>query len=266
MRILCVDDEVLVLRLTMDLCHELRQNPEVTGFTRALDALEWLETNAADIILLDINMPDMDGITLATKIKEKHPDTAIVFVTGYSEYAVDAFNLHASGYLLKPMSAERLAEEVDYALSRKPERRQGRIVVKTFGDFDLIVDGKVVYFSRTKSKELLAYLVDRQGRSVTRAALFAALWEEGMYDRSKQKYLDVVIRSLRDTLAKYDAGEILEMGKGGLRIREDKIDCDLYRLLEGDADAINSYRGEYMSSYPWASLTEAYVDRVRNHL
>ena len=49
-------------------------------------------------------------------------------------------------------------------------------------------------------------------------------------------------------------------------IREDKIDCDLYRLLEGDADAINSYRGEYMSSYPWASLTEAYVDRVRNHL
>ena len=116
-------------------------------------------------------------------------------------------------------------------------------------------------FARAKSKELLAYLVDRQGSSVTRAEAFSALWEDGFYDRSMQKQLDVILRSLRSTLEEAGVADVLEVQRGSVRVRPELISCDLYRFLAGDVDAVNAYRGEYMSSYAWAELTEAYIER-----
>lgn len=100
MTIICIDDEKLVLDLTVSLCRELPVNPEVKGFQRAADVLSWLRDNTADIALTDINMPDMNGLVLAAKLKKQCPDMKIIFLTGYSEYAVDAFKLHASGYII----------------------------------------------------------------------------------------------------------------------------------------------------------------------
>lgn len=273
MLVICVDDEKLVLQLTVTMCQELTQITDVKGFTQAKEALLWLDTHKADIALLDINMPNMDGIALAAKMKEKCPDISIIFLTAYAKYAVEAFALHVSGYLLKPINRERLSAEIDYAIKNRAMRfiqsssqnspvKPPHIMVKTFGNFDILVDGKVVAFPRSKSKELLAYLVDKQGSSITRAEAFALLWEDGMYDRSMQKQLDVIIRCLRSTLKEYGISEVLEMQRGSLRICPEQFDCDLYRFFNGDINAINSYRGEYMSSYSWASLTEAYMDRI----
>ena len=165
------------------------------------------------MVLLDINMPVMDGITLAMRIKECSPDTAIIFLTGYSQYAVDAFRLHASGYLLKPVSPEQLRIETDYALSHRrqaaPPRRASHVQARTFGEFELLVDGSPVLFSRATAKELLAYLVERQGSAVTRKDVFSAIWRDRPYDRAMQKQLDVTIRSLRDTLQEYGIQDLL---------------------------------------------------------
>ena len=68
--------------------------------------------------------------------------------------------------------------------------------------------------------------------------------------------LDVYIRSLRDTLREYGAEQIMEIEKGVLRVKPDTFSCDAYLFFSGDADTINAYRGEYMSSYSWASMTE----------
>ena len=258
MRIICVDDEELVLQLTVSLCRELPEVEDVQGFSKAKDALKYLKTNPADIALLDIDMPDMNGILLAKKIKETNSNTAIVFLTGYSQYAVDAFNIRANGYLLKPISKSRLAEEIAYITKEKKER-PSHIRIRTFGNFDLIVDGKTVHFGRSKAKELFAYLVDRQGYGVKRSEAFAILWEDRLYDRSMQKQLDVIIRSMKDTLNEYEIGEIFESKNGLMRIDTEKVDCDFYRFLQGDSDAINSYRGEYMNSYSWAEMTEAFM-------
>ena len=162
---------------------------------------------------------------------------------------------------VKPISKERLYQEVEYALSGKHQKRHSHILVQTFGNFDVFVEGKTVTFTRSKSKELLAYLIDRQGSSITRAEAFSILWEDEFYDRAKQKQLDVIIRSLRTTLREYEISDIVEMQGGTLRVIPEMLDCDLYRLFEGDVDTLNDYRGEYMSSYSWASLTEAYIDR-----
>ena len=264
MQIICVDDETLILELTVSMCAGLPQKPEVRGFQKANDALQWLREHRVDIVILDINMPDMNGIVLAAKIKEIRPDAAIIFLTGHAEYALDAFGLHASGYLLKPVSGEKLAAEIEYAMRDRPkEGEKPRVFIRTFGEFDVFVDGEPVVFNRARAKELLAYLVDRQGGLVTRASIFAALWEDGLYNRSMQKQLDVMIRSLRNTLEEYGVGDILKLHRGSLRVDPEKFECDLYRFFKGDIDAVNSYHGEYMNAYSWASLTESYMGRLK---
>ena len=262
MKIICVDDERVLMEETVSMCLELPEIREAKGFTKAVQALEWLKENGADLALLDIDMPDINGLELAANMKRISPDTAIIFLTGYAHYALDAFRVHASGYLLKPVSKEALQKDIQYVLSYKErhkngiQEKQNRVVIKTFGAFDVYVNGQQVKFHIAKCKEILAYLVDRQGGSVTRAELAAILWEDRLYDRKLQKQLDVYIRSLRDTLQEYQISDILELKRGTLRMVPEKTECDVFRFFAGDTDAVNAFRGEYMSAYSWASITE----------
>lgn len=261
MKAICVDDEPLVLQLTTTLCRELPMLDDVRSFLKTADAIASIKEEPADLAILDIDMPDMNGIELAIALKEIDPDIRILFITGYAQYAVEAFAIHASGYLLKPVNKEQLENEVAHALSGVRETRKARVFANTFGNFDLFVDGKPVSFGRTKARELMAYLIDRQGVQVNRKTIFSAMWEEGFYDRSMQKQLDVIIRSLKSTLEENGISDILEMQNGMLRVVPEKFDCDLYRFFAGDVDAINSFHGEYLSDYSWASITEAYIAR-----
>ena len=83
MRVLCVDDERLLMEDTVNLCQGLDLIDEAVGFTRPADALEYLEREWADLALLDIDMPGMNGIELAAAIREKQPEIPIIFLTGY---------------------------------------------------------------------------------------------------------------------------------------------------------------------------------------
>lgn len=210
-----------------------------------------------DLALLDVEMPGMTGIELAAVHKQRQPDAAVVFLTAYPKYAVDAFAVRASGYLLKPVTPEALAADVAHALSGRRKPLEGHVVIRTFGAFDVLADGRMVEFKRAKSKEILAFLVDRQGGTATRAEVFASLWEDRAYDRGMQKHLDNCVRALRNTLREYGIEEILETTRGTLRVNPDTFVCDLYRFLEGDRDAVQAYRGEYMSAYSWANMTES---------
>lgn len=259
MRAICVEDDRTQRERTVALCGELELFEETIGFATAEEALVWLERETAELAVLDIHLPGIDGMVLARTIRARWPGMAVLFLTADPAFAVEAFSLHVSGYLLKPVTRERFAAELEYALASRRFRAPSHITVQTFGNFGLQVDGRSVNFRRSKARELLAYLVDRQGGSVTRAQIFAALWEDENYDRKKQKQLDVVIRSLRGTLQENGISEILELKSGYLRIRPELLDCDLYRFLKGEMETISAYRGEYLSAYSWSSLTEAYM-------
>ena len=257
MSVICVDDEKLLADHVTELCRALPLVDEALSFSRPAQALEWLENHPADLALLDIDMPGMDGMEFAARIKEEHPKTAIIFLTGYSRYAVDAFRLRVSGYLLKPVDPGQLAEEVEYAFAG--QKQHAHIEARTFGNFELLVDGRPVPFKQAKCKELLAYLVDRRGSGVSRAEAFAILWEDRPYDRPMQKQFDVIIRSLRDSLRDAGVEFIFEMKSGMLRIVPEKISCDLFRFCSGDVSAFNEYAGEYMNGYAWATMTESFM-------
>ena len=155
---------------------------------------------------------------------------------------------------LKPCLRERKADA--------PAQGTDQLVeVRTFGGFDVMVNGEFVAFGRAKSKELLAYLIERNGKSVSRQEAGSVLWEGKFFDRARQKQLDVVIRSLASTLCEYGISDIIEVHKE-MRVVPTRFTCDLYRYLDGEDAAINEYCGEYMSTYSWATSTEAYLARI----
>ncbi len=228
---------------------------------RTLAAVYGYSVRPLFLVLLDINMPEIDRILLAAKIKQVSPHTAVIFLTAYKEYALDAFSVHASGYLLKPVPLEKLAAEIRVVCAEKQTVPTKHIRIRTFGNFDVYVDGRPLSFKLAKAKEILAFLVDIQGSVITRAELFAAVWEDKPYDRGMQKQLDVYIRSMRETLREAGAEDIVEMNKGALRVRPEMFVCEAYLFFSNESSAVNDFHREYMSSYSWASMTESFMYR-----
>lgn len=259
MRVICVEDEINVLEDIVALCRDIPAVDEAFGFTKASEALDYIKNTKTNIAILDIELPETDGLKLAAKMKAVQPDISIIFATAYSKYAVDAFAMHVSGYLMKPITKKALSAEIEYALTGRVREEPAHIKVTTFDGFEVEVNGKSVEFRRSKSKELFAYLVDKCGKKADRKEVFAALWENGIYDRKIQKQLDVIVHSLKETLAEYGISEVFEIKRGVMRIFPEMIDCDVYKFLKGDIDAVNSYKGRYMPAYSWADFTEAMV-------
>lgn len=264
MKVVCLDDEYLILQRTVSILRRFPQVESVEGFSSSAKLLEYLKNNPVDVAFLDINMPDMSGLVLAQMIRDQSSQIELVFLTGYNEYALEAFKVHAAGYLIKPVEEEDLLAEIQNIERMKNDPLTYKVKVVTFGNFDLLVNGKMIAFSRSKAKEILAYLITKKGTGVSRAELASILWEEDVYDHSKQKQLDVYIRSLSNTLRDHGIEYILEKNRGVLRVIPDRIDCDYYKYLDGDAEAIKSFAGEFMNSYSWAEyLKEVFIKRLK---
>ena len=108
MKILAVDDERMALESFLEALEEVLPNEEVHSFNDIDDAIEFIKNNDIDIAFLDIKMRGITGIELAKIVKEYHPTTNIIFTTGYSSFALPAFSVQASDYLLKPIEADQI--------------------------------------------------------------------------------------------------------------------------------------------------------------
>jgi two-component SAPR family response regulator len=244
-----VDDEPLMLSALTKAVQASADITAVADFTSCEDALEFIKSNRVDVAFLDINMRGMGGLSLAEKIIGIHPDCKIIFCTGYEEYAIAAFKLHASGYLLKPVSAEAVQAEIDHIIGVRQTEKQ--LVVKCFGNFEVYAQGKPMTFKRSKTKELFAFLVDRNGAGVTVAEIGVVLWENNE-DQKNQNYIHQLFRDLRQSLEAVGAEEIFERNRYFYSVNPLKIDCDYYNYLKYGKP---EFFGEYMSQYSWAEQT-----------
>ncbi len=261
MKVICVDDEILLLNRLVKQCDEIEKFSSVKGFTKSKDALQYVEEgNEVDLALLDIDMPVVNGLDLAKGIKERSPKTAIIFTTAFIQYALDAYNILALGYLLKPIKKEdilKVLEQLEIYQATQPVVEKIRI--RTFGNFEVFVGDKPINFKRSKSREILAYIVDRMGTGATRPEIAGILWEDGIYDRERQFELNVYIKALKKSLSDAGAEKILLSLGGRFMIDVDKVECDIYQFLKGDQEAVNSFHGEYMNEYSWAEVTAGYI-------
>lgn len=135
----------------------------------------------------------------------------------------------------------------------------GKLVIKCFGHFDVYWKDKPLIFARKQSKELLAYLIDREGAACTPGEIALALWQEGGDTKTEQNRIRVLISDLRNTLKEIGMENVLIREHREIAIRRDLVDCDYYRMLDGDMDAANEYRGEYMLQYSWAETKNAAI-------
>lgn len=255
MLIFVLDDEPRILEDTRAMIEKVEPLAEIRAFTRPKAALAAVtdEGLSPDIVFSDIEMPGMKGLVFARKLKTLCPFSRIVFVTGYEQYALEAFRVRAQGYLLKPVREEALREELSYVPHEDPPPRD-KLVVKCFGHFDIFWRGKPVVFQRKQSKELFAYLVDREGAACSSGEIALALWDEWTEREAELNRIRVLVNDIRSTLKLIGMEAVLTREHRLLAVRRELLDCDYYKMLEGDMDAVNSYHGEYMTDYSWADL------------
>lgn len=254
MRILAVDDEPAALFLLKEAIQKAIPHAQIHAFTLSAEALAYAQENRIDIAFLDQEMPGMDGMTLGKKLTELYPTVNLIYTTAYQQYGVEAFALHASGYLLKPIQQSDIRRELDH-LRYPVKQDDSPLRAVTFGSFEFLKNGVPVSFKRSKSKEMLAYLIDNNGAGVTKRELAAALLEKRPYDRACQDYMSKIIDSLADSLREAGVGGVLLHQHNQYAVDTNKFVCDLYAYQRGEAWARKAFHGAYMQQYSWGEFT-----------
>ena len=257
MRILAVDDKAVPRRTLVRAIQAASPDAQVTACASASEVMALDDLETYGVAFLDIDMPGKSGIQLARELKAIHPRLNIVFATGYGEYMADAFALHSSGYLMKPIQPEDIATELENLRFPQVPYEKGRLVVRCFGDFEAFSDGRPLNFARAKTKELLAYLIDRRGSVVNLRTVEAVLWENPREERVSGSYLRTLVADLRRTLEACGQGDVVVKRYGEIGINADLISCDYYGFLKEDPLAIAAWNGEYMRQFSWAEPTKA---------
>lgn len=254
MNILAVDDENAALHMLVEEIESAVTDAKVFASDSTAGALDIIDSTPIEVAFLDIEMPEMTGLQLAKKIKEKEPRCNIIFTTAYQEYTMDAFQMHASGYILKPVTQRAIREEIKNLRYQDNSNKKKGIYVHTFGQFDIEIDGNPLHFNRAKSKETLAFLIDRRG-GVTKKEIAAVIFEDSIYSRNVQDYLGKILRDLESTLKMAGIGKIFIKKYNYYALNEEYFTCDLYDYFDEKPYAVNLFRGEYMNQYSWAEIT-----------
>jgi len=267
MNVLIVDDERMPLEYMKRTIKSVLKGAKVTGFMKPSEALDYVrslqdDTGCVDLAFLDIEMGGMNGLQLAKNLKDINNKINIIFTTGYSHYAAEAYAIHACGYLLKPISAEAVLEAMDYLHHPITLKSDKNIYIQTFGNFEVYADNKPLRFSRTKTKELLAYLIMRNGANCSNNEIVAILWENKPDSPALQSQFRHLVMDLRKTLKTVNADDIFIKKRGALAVIPEKISCDLYDFYNADTDAVNKYMGEFMAQYSWAEFNNAYLAKM----
>ncbi|MBQ0072462.1 MAG: response regulator [Spirochaetales bacterium] len=257
MNIIAVDDEMLVLKGQEIVLRRVMPDAEIHTFHEAKAALDYAKEQKVDVAFLDINMRILDGLTLARELQTLNPVVNIIFCTGYGEYAIDAHKLYASGYLMKPVSEEAVREALSRLRYKVEEGK--RLQIKCFGNFEVLLDGSPLVFKYNRTKELLAYLVDRRGVYVSTRELMSVL-----FDRDNVSYFSNLRLDLLGTFKEAGIEDTIRQSRGMLGLDVTTFDCDYYDYLEGKGGI---FIGEYMSQYSFAERTLGFLlsNRIKNN-
>ena len=256
MMIFAIDDEPKALRVLCRCVEAAAPGAGLRAFVSAFAALDAIRFGGLfpDIVFSDIEMPGLSGLEFAVALKKASPDTRVVFVTAFSQYALDAFQVRAQGYIMKPLTTALVRRELD-ELPAEPKPAPNRLRVQCFGYFEVFWRGEPLRFARRRTKEFLAYLVDRRGAFCAMEDVISALWGDVDDMKNAKHRVRNYISDLRETLKEIDMEDVLIRRTNNIAIRTELLDCDYYRMLEGDMAAVNAFRGEYMTNYSWAELT-----------
>lgn len=261
-KIAVIDDELNPLKIFLENVVD-RADVQCRYFMNDPGALmRYVEESSVDAVFLDINMPVMNGVDLAERIKGVSPRSAIVFISAYTQDEEEirrCIGGNLLGFCYKPYSRGQIEQIFDRIESEG--RNAAGIRFRTFGQFDMFKDGRKLEFTSPLCKEFLAYLVDRAGATVTCGEISAVLWPDKDPEKAKMRYRNVK-SLLRLFLREHGIEYLLSVGYGSCSIVKKYASCDMWDYL---ADASSrTYDGEYLISYGWSMPRQNSLDVIRS--
>ncbi len=280
MKAILVDDERLALMQLNKLLGDMSGIEVIGSYMEPNQAIEAVGALRPDVVFLDINMPEIYGLRAAELMQEVCPAVEIVFVTAYDEYAVQAFELNALDYVMKPIQRDRLARTVQRLQQsveavRKLEEeplQNSSVLIRCLQTMQIEFPGKepiALKWRTAKAQELFAYLFHHRGQLVRKGELFEMLWPDFEMEKAKT-HLYTTIYQVRQDLKRMGADiEIRSLSiKEGYMLDASRIRIDVEEWEQAirAAGAVNEqnwqehqrffemYTGDYMADfdYLWA--------------
>jgi two-component SAPR family response regulator len=224
-----VDDEWYILE-------EISGLVEETGFMSVIgkyqNPLKVLEATMPQVAFIDIEMPEMDGITLAEKLLEINPEIIIVFITSWNHYAVKAFDLNALDYIMKPIKRERFSRmiyKIRDEVSLKVMPASNTLKIKCFDRLQISISGGTVKLERAKTEELFAFLLVYHGEFIHKETIIENLWTD--YEMTKAlPILQTSICKIRKVFSQLGDKFKLEYSGNSYCLTISNVECDLFDL------------------------------------
>jgi two-component SAPR family response regulator len=282
MRVIIVDDEYLSLVKLSKMLKEFDQITFINAYNDPLEALDKAREDNPDIAFLDIDMPGMNGLVLAEALIDILPDIEVVFVTAHDKYALQAFQIHAVGYLLKPVQFDDINKELRVIEKRYKKHvnsvKYDTIYISSFGDFNcsLKEDGSLpVLFRTEKSMELLAFLMMQKGRAVNKEVICDVLWPEMDLERATKNFYTTCYY-LRKVFSDLGFPNIIIRRSNSYSLNQESIRTD-FSIMEIAVSnlsdysvhisflekAVEVYNGNYLGDkdYSWSSSMVHHYER-----
>lgn len=279
MRAVLIDDEKPNLELLKIMIAHRKDIDIIGAYTNASVALEAIEADPPDLIFTDIEMPQMSGIELGRKIRRLPHEISLIFVTAYSEYAVDAFELNAVHYLLKPVSESGIDACMQRVLRARPELNYQSKAwsIRCFGQFEIYGEraDEAVKWTTAKSAELFAYLLMNHGRTTGKWDICETLW--GAMDPKRMEHnLHSTVNRVRQSLREVGIDNVLLRDTQGYRLDLSLFHCDYLEYislvksyggttqLDVAKRIVNLYVGPLFNNpdYEWVQHERSQIERI----
>ncbi|AFM43340.1 response regulator containing CheY-like receiver and SARP domains [Desulfosporosinus acidiphilus SJ4] len=192
-------------------------------------ALEEVTVISPQVAFIDIGMLEMDGITLAEKLMEKEPSMRIVFITAWDQYAIQAFDLNALDYVMKPIKLERfqrMAAKIQKEVQLKVSLQSSSdLKIKCFDQLEVSIGDNPVKWERAKAEELFAYLLMNHGRYIHKDTIIQDLWPGYEYAKALA-ILQTSICKIRSVFSRNKREVTLNFNRGKYCLSISRAECD----------------------------------------
>lgn len=249
MRAILVDDEPIMLKSFMRNSAGISELNVVAQFQNAEDALAFAKENDFELALLDVQLPQMNGIELAVKLRELHPELLVVFISAYDEYVRDSNRIGGDYYIVKPYKKETI-EMMVKKMSLLCTRLQKEVYLQMFGKFNVLHNG-VPLQMQGKTKEILALIACRRGKEISNEEIYSTVWEGREYSNEHMKTYYNAMKRLKGILTEAGIGDLIRSTPHGQMLNTDMCDCDYFAWQDKNPDSRVRFEGEFLSEYSW---------------
>jgi two-component SAPR family response regulator len=287
MRVIIVDDEKPSISLLKVIMSKNKYLEIVGEYTVAKEALTGIMQIVPDVVFVDIEMPHMTGIELARAIMQFNCNIQIVFITAFEQYALNAFQVNAVNYILKPITEGTLDITVNRLLrnynnikrNNFQNGKTNRII--TFGDFTVYgsINGERIQWATAKTKELFAYFVLERGKEIDKWKLCDVLYPESTFEKAEHNLHSTVSR-MKASLRESGIENILQCKKGKYKMDLDSFSCDMWEwrnFIEGNPvvtveniskyeNIVDMYQGQFFGDVDFLWLIEEKEKIARYYL